>query len=186
MASSATTYNTTWTTPRTWAAGELVTATIMNSYVRDQQNALKTPASVYGYLDEAADYTIASTTFADVDGSDLAFTFTTGAGILCCMFLVTPFYSSGTGNAQICFDIKVDGTRYGGDDGITQAFVTSGSAPLHQSVMVFCAVPVDAGSHEVKLQWMRYTSSSVTAGLYAGAGTSQHDLHPQIFIWETA
>ena len=29
-----------WTTPRTWATGELVTAAILNTYVRDNQNAL--------------------------------------------------------------------------------------------------------------------------------------------------
>src|SRR5262245_42528639 len=31
-----------WTTPRTWVAGELVTATIMNSHVRDNLNYLYT------------------------------------------------------------------------------------------------------------------------------------------------
>ena len=29
-----------WTTPRTWVTGELVTASILNTYVRDNQNAL--------------------------------------------------------------------------------------------------------------------------------------------------
>ena len=29
-----------WTTPRTWVTGELVTAVILNAYVRDNQNAL--------------------------------------------------------------------------------------------------------------------------------------------------
>lgn len=36
--------STTWVTPRTWTAGELVTASIMNAHVRDNLNALKTPA----------------------------------------------------------------------------------------------------------------------------------------------
>jgi hypothetical protein len=31
-----------WTTPRTWVTGELVTATILNTYVRDNQLALDT------------------------------------------------------------------------------------------------------------------------------------------------
>jgi hypothetical protein len=30
-----------WTTPRTWNAGETVTSTLMNTYVRDNQNALR-------------------------------------------------------------------------------------------------------------------------------------------------
>lgn len=30
-----------WTTPRTWNAGETVTSTLMNTYIRDNQNALR-------------------------------------------------------------------------------------------------------------------------------------------------
>ncbi len=33
-----------WTAPRTWTAGEVVTASIMNVHVRDDLNALRTPA----------------------------------------------------------------------------------------------------------------------------------------------
>ncbi len=33
-----------WTAPRTWTAGEVVTASIMNAHVRDDLNALRTPA----------------------------------------------------------------------------------------------------------------------------------------------
>lgn len=32
-----------WTTPRTWAAGEVITAAIMNTHVRDNFNALGSP-----------------------------------------------------------------------------------------------------------------------------------------------
>lgn len=35
-----------WTTPRTWSAGETVTATIMNTHVRDQFNALANKAII--------------------------------------------------------------------------------------------------------------------------------------------
>lgn len=36
-----------WTTPRTWVAGELVTASIMNTHVRDNENALLGPFQLY-------------------------------------------------------------------------------------------------------------------------------------------
>ena len=36
-----------WTTPRTWVAGELVTASIMNTHVRDNLTALLGPQQVY-------------------------------------------------------------------------------------------------------------------------------------------
>ena len=39
-----------WTTPRTWTTGELVTAAIMNTHVRDNQNVLN-PAGVSFVID---------------------------------------------------------------------------------------------------------------------------------------
>jgi hypothetical protein len=51
-----------WTTPRTWVSGELVTAAIMNSAVRDDLNILKTPINNSGELEftDATELTIAS------------------------------------------------------------------------------------------------------------------------------
>jgi hypothetical protein len=51
-----------WTTPRTWVSGELVTAAIMNSAVRDDLNILKTPINDSGHLEftDATELTIAS------------------------------------------------------------------------------------------------------------------------------
>ena len=56
-----------WTTPRTWAANEVVTAAIMNSHVRDNENILKTSIDNNGHLilpvfqTKTANYTILST-----------------------------------------------------------------------------------------------------------------------------
>mgnify|MGYP005814079431 CR=1 FL=1 len=51
-----------WTTPRTWVSGELVTASIMNTYIRDNQNLLKTAINDSGELEftDATELTIAS------------------------------------------------------------------------------------------------------------------------------
>lgn len=51
-----------WTSPRTWVSGELVTASIMNTYIRDNQNLLKTPINDSGELEftDASELTIAS------------------------------------------------------------------------------------------------------------------------------
>jgi hypothetical protein len=51
-----------WTAARTWVSGELVTASIMNTYIRDNQNILKTPITDTGQLEfvDATELTIAS------------------------------------------------------------------------------------------------------------------------------
>ena len=48
-----------WSTPRTWVTGELVTAALLNSYVRDNQNALHDGASDIASL-AANDIVVAS------------------------------------------------------------------------------------------------------------------------------
>ncbi len=45
-----------WTVPRTWVPGELVTATMMNTHVRDNLNLLKTSINDDGTLKGASDY----------------------------------------------------------------------------------------------------------------------------------
>lgn len=187
MASSKTQTDSTWVTPATWSTGELVTASDLNAELRDQLSALKVPASAYGVVDEASDYTIASSTWADVDATNLAMTVV--STVDCVMhveFNVTIFYSSGSGDGITCFDIDVNGTRYAGDDGLKQGFVKSGLNPQLQSLTIAADIPVSAGSNTFKLQWMRYTTISVTVGMYAGAGTSQHDVHPVMSCREVA
>jgi hypothetical protein len=39
-----------WTTPRTWVASEVVTASIMNTHIRDNELLLKTPYSDLGRI----------------------------------------------------------------------------------------------------------------------------------------
>jgi hypothetical protein len=51
-----------WSSPRTWVSGELVTASIMNVYIRDNQNLLKTAITDSGQVEFAnsTELTIAS------------------------------------------------------------------------------------------------------------------------------
>lgn len=188
MASTKTTVNSTWVSPRTWVTNELITSTIMNAHWRDQLNALKTPASGYGKIDEAADYTCSSTSFADVDATNMSMTMSTSGGLVFVWFLVTTFYSSGTGNYAAYFDISVDGTRHGGDDGLTATTGgDSGSTiPMGTAFVGALISGLSAGSHTFKLQWKRVTSASVVVGMAAGAGTSNKDLHPTMGAVEVA
>lgn len=55
-----------WTTPKTWLAGELVTETSLNTYIRDNQTVLKTSIDANGKL-----VALTSSYVADLDGSNL-------------------------------------------------------------------------------------------------------------------
>lgn len=174
-----TTNNTTWTTPRTWSTGELVTASIMNTHVRDNLTALHVPAGGYHYLNLGADITGSSTSFADADSTNFAMTFTTGGGdvIVFCQF---DYLNSG-GSVKNYFDLheSVAGARIGGDDGL---IVSSGSATLPTSVIVCARFPsLSAASHTFKLQ---YKVASGTLTIHAGAGTSTLDVHPHMWAFE--
>lgn len=172
--------NTTWTTPRTWTTGELISASIMQTHVSGNLNALKTPAGGYNKLDLGADITTSSTSFADADSTNLSLTFTTGGGDVIVFF--TAVCVNSNANARTYFDIheSVAGARWGGDDGLTM-LSTAGSTVPQTGVIAARITGLSAAAHTFKLQWK---VSAGTSTLYAGAGTSTFDLHPVFWAFE--
>lgn len=172
--------NTTWVTARTWTAGELITASIMNAHVRDNLNALKTPAGGYSVINEGSDYTTTSTSFTDIDTTDLSLTFTTAGGDVIIFFCGS--MNGGTIGQSTFVDIheSVAGTRLGGDDGLLQ-IVYATALNVVPVTICYRATGLSAASHTFKMQW-KVTAN--TATLYAGAGTSTHDVHPTFFAFE--
>lgn len=164
----------TWTTPRTWSTGELVTASLLNTHLRDNLDALKNPPSASYLADESANYTTTSTSFVDVDATDFSFTLDTGGGDV----LVT-FNGVVGGSGTVFFDVEVDGVRFAGDDGITRTI----NGSTHALSFVILVEGLAAGSHTFRLQWK---VSASTGTLYAGAGTSNFDVHPQFWAREVS
>jgi hypothetical protein len=163
----------TWTTPKTWSTGEALSASDMNTHIRDNLGALKAPPTAAYTCDEVGDYATTQTTFVDVDVSNLALTITTTGGDV-----MVGFHGHIYANGGICnLDVTVDGAREAGDDGITAVH-----AAFREAVsFVRLITDLDAGSHTFKLQWK---VSAGTATLYAGAGTANYDLHPQFWVRE--
>lgn len=174
MASTQYGNDSTWVTPRTWTTNELVTATLLNTHLRDQLSALKTKAHKFVYIDEAADYTTTSTSFVDVDATDLSLTVVTAGGDLKIGFTGT---IDNSGANLHYLDVDIDGTRVGGDDGL---IVTAEGAAGERQVINFTCWKsgLSAASHIIKLQWK---VAAGTSTMYAGAGTSTFDVHP--FFW---
>ena len=162
----------TWRTPITWSVGQLVTATNLNEQVRDNLEFLKTPPTALYNVNQGSDYTTTSTSFADVDATNLALTITTAGGDVLIGFMG---YAGGT--ARVYFDVLIDGVRMAGDDGFL-ASVNAANTPV---TLVALKQGLAPGNHTFKLQW-KVNSGSAT--LYAGAGTSGLDTHPQFFVRE--
>ncbi len=167
----------TWTTPKTWQVDELVTAADMNTHIRDNLNALKSPPNAVYTPDETGDYTTQSGSFEAVDATNLALTLTTNGGDLLVHLHATVKNSA---SARIYFDVTVDGTRVAGDDGIIATALSDSPEVVSFTRLVS---GLSAGEHTVTLVWK---VSAGTATLYAGAGTSGLDLHPQFWAREVS
>lgn len=167
-----------WTSTKTFSSGDILTAADMNTYLSGNTDALKNPPSANYELDEGSDYTTTSTTFVDVDATNLSLTITTTGGDVMIGFHGTVYNNAGV---WTYIDVTMDGVRIGGDDGIAGLRTASQDYP-HMS-FVRLKTGVSAGAHTFKLQWK--TSSGSTT-LYAGAGTANFDWHSQFFVREVS
>lgn len=142
-----------WATPKTWSTGELVTASDLNTFIRDNTNALFKPnfAEVVG---SGTDFSTTSTVNTDITGMSVNIT-TTGGNLLVVAF--GEFNGGGGYSASLA--ISVDGADY--DVGEN----TSGSH-VSQYVCGFRVFTVAAGSHTVKLRCR--TASGGTASFVGG------------------
>lgn len=176
---AATVNSASWTTPRTYSTGELVTSSMLNTHIRDNLNALKTPSGGYNRINLGADITTGSTSFTDVD-TEFSMTFTTNGGDVV-VFVTGNLTNSGAG-VRTYLDIheSVAGSRYGSDDGLL--IVPSAGSTVYNPFCLAVRIPsLSAASHTFKLQWK---TASGTATLFAGAGTANADVHPTMFAFE--
>ena len=167
-----------WSSPKTWSVGELVTAALLNSHLRDNLDFLKTPPTAVYNLNETGDYTTTSTAFANVDGTKLALAITTAGGDVLVGFCGAVLHSA----SSVFFDVEVDGARTGGDDGLMVVSPASSSARTNASFFKLIQ-GLAPGVHTFKLQWKVVSG---TGTLFAGAGTSNGDIHPQFFVREVS
>lgn len=173
-----------WTAPTTRTTGTLITASIWNTDIVDNLDALKDPPTDLYNFDEASDYTTSSTSFADVDSTNLAMSITTTGGDILVTATLSAAHSDGAG--FIYFDIDLDGTRQGLDDGIVFFELSAASGIAGATIPVtisYWIQSVSAGAHTVKLQWK---TSGATASLWAGAATASKDVHPQFAAREAS
>jgi hypothetical protein len=164
-----------WTAPKEWDVGDLLTAVDMNTYVSDNTAALKNPPTASYVTDESSNFQTTSNSFVDVNAV-FNLTLTTSGGDLLICFSGTILTGA---SVVVALDVELDGTRIGGNDGIIANGINS-NAPWS---FVRLKTGVSAASHTLKLQWK---TSGSTATMYAGAGSSNYDLHPQFWVREVS
>lgn len=121
------------------------------------------------YMRTSGDYTIASGTFADIDGTNMALTITTGARRVLISFAGA--IQSNTAGDGYCLDVLMDGSSLtGAADGITGGVMLTTANRRVNASFSFLTNALSAGSHTFKIQWRRVVGSGTLSLLGTTAG----------------
>ncbi|MHB8625618.1 MAG: hypothetical protein ACYDBJ_04510 [Aggregatilineales bacterium] len=148
--------------PITWLPGQVVAASDLNSNIRDNSLYLLAgrPTGFTQHVG-SSDYSTASTTFVDVDATNLILSLTTnGSRVMVAALCMV----SGTLAAGGCFlDFIVDSTtRVGGTNGLISTAIAGGGTQLHAVTAIGLFTGLAAGAHTFKLQYRGNGSGSAT------------------------
>ncbi len=148
-----------WTTPRTWTVGQVVGASDLNTDVRDNLNWLLTGRGAI-YARSAGNYTTTSTSYADVDGTNLSFAIVDAGTKILITFngLISGNQNGMTGT----FTVSLDGT----DQTDLWTYYTTLTGGFLYQVTVSHVLTVAAGSHTIKLRWKTNNFAGGTLTLY--------------------
>lgn len=156
-----------WTPPRTWTVGELVTAGLLNTHLRDNLEFVKAQIDLplnFALASSAAAYTTGSTSFADIDAAALKLTLTTSGGAVLLGFSSHIKHSAAQGEMRL--DWNIDGIRIG-EASYGTCFLQAAAANAYLPVTQVLIRPLSAGTHTFKLQFAT-TSDTLTVGGIAG------------------
>jgi hypothetical protein len=161
------------------ALGDLIDETTFNQILANLRALYNAPSGAVS-LDLPSDKTVSSGgAFADIDSANLSITFTLDAVADVLIGFQGTFVRTVSTGTTLYLNVAVDSVAVQANDGLVAADLSSQSLP--QSLgFVYLATSLPAGSHTFRVQW-KVVGSSTGARLYAGAGTSNADLHPHFF-----
>jgi hypothetical protein len=172
-----------WTTPKTWVTGDPLTASDLNTHVRDNLDYLKSPPTTLYQIAGTSDYTTTSTAFTDVDGTNLALAITTAGGDVLIFFSGIVLISSATN--YVYFDLSIDGVLQGGANGLLAVKPGTAGASQIPIVIPFLKQGLGSGTHTIKLQW-KVDNGSVTATFKANSAGIAGQMKPQSAVREVS
>lgn len=147
-----------WTNLSSKVNGTLIDATEVNYWVGNF-NYLLSPNSVITNFQNGVNYTIASTTWANVDAGNITATITSNGGL--CTLWASFWAGNSNASYAAAFDIAVDGTRIG--NSTWGLGVINGTAV--GLVTLYYRAVLASGSRVVTLQWKTSNAGS-TATIY--------------------
>ena len=156
-----------WSLNRTWITGEIVTASLLNTYLRDNLDWLKSPTDS-GRVQITADFTTTSASYTDVTG--ITTTITTNGGGLLVIFRATMRNSS---PAAMLFQLVIDGSSV---ELLGSCFTSSTTNNVWTLATHISAI--SSGSHTIKLQ------TKCAAGTTTIQGTTAGTAEPLFYVVE--
>ncbi len=167
-----------WTTPRTWVATEVVTATLMNAHVRDNLAYLMTRPQAATALDIDSQFTTTASTFAAIHSSVMALSVTpAGTRVLLGFTCVARQIAAGD---VTYFTIYQNGTALypNAVDGFARTPGVAGYWPISFTIM---ATGLTSGTkYTYRVCW----KTDNTGILYAGTAGAGINLMPNFWALE--
>lgn len=159
----------TWTTPPTFVAGRVISPADIATYFFGNDSYLLNRPVTARIRNNAGAYSTSSTTFVDIDATNLSITLAmSGSAVLLTFSANTRL--SGTDVAPM-FDFVIDGVRYatGFTQGMGQMTAISNTKPGPINVWAL-VTGLSAASHTFKPQWA--VPSAGTSGIESDLTTS--------------
>ncbi len=157
-----------WTNPKTWMAGEVVGANDLNEQLRDNMSYLHSRPHQRIVRTATADYTTTSTTFVDIDSTNLSITLTVSSGTVMVGFSAVTLVNTWTSFVMPAFNFTIDGVPFTtAPRGVIcydqSPLAASFDRPVSYTVLV---TDLTVGTHTFRPQW-RNIATSGTITLYA-------------------
>lgn len=150
-----------WTSPQTWTSGQVVTASDLNTHLRDNLSYLFSGRPQFSIVYEGvADKTVTGITWTDVDAANLkspALAIKSGR-FLC--FASCRLQADNTAGSSAQLDVIMDSTtRKGGTSGLVK--LTQNTNNWVSVAALFTGI-VDTVTHDFKLQFRNGTVGATT------------------------
>ena len=160
-----------WVAPRTWTAGEVVTASMMNQDVRDNMNYVLSGRGVAQVkVLSASNYTITSSTFVYVDTTNLALTLSINSGRIMGWWTFSELFdnTAHNGKAWVGTDRDAGAAMHGDATYGTKLLLTNHSDDI---TLPFYFSGLSAASHTLKLMARTDGSAGASITIYKATDT---------------